>query len=269
MSDRLSWQQFIQVVEKSGILAPDALNSAVAALSHHGEPPSSPIVLAEWLVANDKLTQWQADKLLAGKHKGLVLGKYTLLDMIGSGAMGSVYLAEHSLMRRTCAIKVLPPSLVKESSHLERFLREAEAIGKLNHPNIVQAYDVYKESEGDRDVYFIAMEYVRGVNVKELVLREGSFDVIRAADIARQVANGLNHAHQAGLVHRDIKPENLLVDENGVVKILDLGLAFFFDEDDMASVTLTNNESLMGTTDYISPEQALSSHNVDLSRRYL
>lgn len=263
MPAKVSGDKFVQLAEESGILAREALDSAIGALSQNGEPPSDADTIADWLVNNDTLTRWQADQLTAGKHTGFVLGKYKLLDRIGSGAMGTVYLAEHSMMHRRCALKVLPSSLVGDSSHLERFLREAEAVGRLNHANIVQAYDIYKEAEGDRNIYFIAMEYIRGVDLRTLTAREKTFDVFKAVDITRQAADGLSHAHEAGLVHRDVKPDNLLVDETGVVKILDLGLAKFFDEDDKASLTLANSESMMGTADYMSPEQALDSHDVD------
>jgi eukaryotic-like serine/threonine-protein kinase len=214
--------------------------------------------LAERMIEANLITRWQADKLLAGKHKGFRLGKYKLLGQIGKGGMSSVYLAEHELMKRRVAIKVLPQNRVNDSSYLERFRLEARAVAKLDDPNIVRAYDI--DNEGN--IHYIVMEYVEGQDLHQRVASQGPLDYDTAADYIAQVANGLQHAHEMGLVHRDIKPANCLVDRHGVVKLLDMGLAKLT-EDDQASLTMANEENVLGTADYLAPEQALNSHQAD------
>ena len=218
---------------------------------------------ADQLVDRELLTRWQADMLLKGKHKGFILGSYQLLDLLGKGGMGAVYLADHRLMRRRCAVKVLPSRQIsKKSSVLERFYREAQAVAALDHPNIVRAYDVNKVVQNKNEVHYLVMEYLRGQDMQHLVRNSGVIDFIAAADYIRQAANGLAHAHEAGLVHRDVKPANLFVDTKGIVKILDLGLARFFEDPENASLSDDHDETVLGTADYLAPEQAVSS-NVD------
>jgi eukaryotic-like serine/threonine-protein kinase len=213
--------------------------------------------LAELLVGAGLVTRWQADKLLAGKHKGFKLKQYKLLGQIGKGGMSSVYLAEHELMKRRVAIKVLPPNRVDDSSYLDRFRLEARAVARLDDPNIVRAYDI--DSEGR--THYIVMEYVDGQDLHQLVSQNGPLMYEAAADYIAQVANGLQHAHEMGLVHRDIKPANCLLDKHQIVKLLDLGLAKL--SEDEASLTMANEENVLGTADYLAPEQALNSHEAD------
>ena len=166
--------------------------------------------------------------------------------------MSSVYLAEHVLMQRRVAIKVLPKNRVDDSSYLARFHREAQAAAALDHRNIVRAYDV----DNDGNIHYLVMEYVEGRDLQQIVKEDGPLDYAAAAEYIRQAAEGLAHAHQAGLIHRDVKPANLLVDQKNVVKVLDLGLARFTDED-KASLTVAYDENVLGTADYLAPEQAL------------
>src|SRR5262245_52047938 len=214
--------------------------------------------LADLLVEANLITRWQADKLLAGKHRGFRLGKYKLLGEIGKGGMSRVYLAEHELMKRRVAVKVLPKNRVNDSSYLERFRLEARAVAKLDDPNIVRAYDIDNEDK----VHYIVMEYVDGQDLHQIVVANGPLEYDTAADYIAQVANGLQHAHEMGLVHRDIKPANCLVDRHNTVKLLDMGLAKLT-EDDQASLTMANEENVLGTADYLAPEQALNSHEAD------
>ena len=161
-------------------------------------------------------------------------------------------------MKRRVAIKVLPQNRVNDSSYLERFRLEARAVAKLDDPNIVRAYDI--DNEGN--IHYIVMEYVDGQDLHQIVVANGPLDFDTAADYIAQVANGLQHAHEMGLVHRDIKPANCLVDRHNTVKLLDLGLAKLT-EDDQASLTMANEENVLGTADYLAPEQALNSHEAD------
>src|SRR5437763_5462428 len=177
----------------------------------------------------------------------LTIGNDKVLERLGTGGMCAVYLCEHRLMRRRVAVKVLPSAKADEPSSLERFMREARAVAALDHPNIVRAYDIDEED----NLHFLVMEYVDGPSLQEIVKRTGPLDPVRACHYIKQSADGLQHAFdQAALIHRDIKPGNILVDRTGVVKILDMGLARFFnDEEDL--LTKKYDESVLGTADYL------------------
>ena len=260
-----SASEFLRLAEESGVVDKPELEKALKRLTDQGADVSNASTLANSLVSNETLTRWQAGKLLEGRHQGFTLGKYRLLSLLGKGSMGTVYLAEHTMMRRRVALKVLPFDHEQQPAYLDRFIREARAVASLDHANIVRAYDVGKEDEGKRDVYYLAMEYIIGQDLQKYVKENGALNFVRAANLMRQAARGLSHAHDRGLTHRDVKPGNLLLDSNDVIKILDLGLAVFHtaDQDEEASLTVSNNDHLLGTADYISPEQARNSHDVD------
>ena len=257
---KLDSEQFLKIVSKSGIVDADAMDRLVEKVREKlgGSLPSNPQKLATLFEKKGLITPWHTEKLLAGKYKGFFLGKYKLLGHIGTGGMSSVYLAQHVRMGDRRAIKVLPKSRVADATYLARFQLEAKAIASLNHHNIVLAYDI--DNEGD--VHYIVMEYVDGLDLQQLVKRDGPMDFSTAADIIAQAARGLEHAHNNGVIHRDVKPANLLVDPKGVVKLLDMGLALVSAGDD-ESLTVANNENVLGTADYLAPEQALNSHAVD------
>jgi serine/threonine-protein kinase len=256
----LSASAFLELVKKSGLVEADQLTPAVDAYRNGltGELSEDGSLLANFLVERKLLTRWQCDKLATGKSKGFFLGKYKLLDHLGTGGMSSVYLAEHVLMHQRRAIKVLPKHRVNDSSYLARFRLEAQATARLDHRNIVRAYDI----DHEKDQHYIVMEYVRGRDLQGMVKEDGPLPLDVACRYMIQAAEGLEHAHEIKLIHRDIKPANLLVDERGVVKLLDLGLALFTNSE-MASLTIAHNENVLGTADYLSPEQALNSHQVD------
>ena len=256
----MSVEGFLDLALRSGLVNSDQLQEALVQIeqSYGGHLPDDAAALADELVRLGLLTRWQSERLLEGRHKGFFLKRYRLLDHLGSGGMSNVYLAEHVLMHRRVAIKVLPKHRVADSSYLARFHREAQAAAALDHKNIVRAYDV--DNEGD--IHFLVMEYVEGRDLQQIVKQDGPLDYRTAADYIRQAAEGLAHAHQAGLIHRDVKPANLLVDRNNVVKLLDLGLARFTEED-RASLTVAFDENVLGTADYLAPEQAIDSHGVD------
>ena len=194
---------------------------------------------------------------IAGKQ----IRDYELLDPIGHGAMGSVFKARHTRLNKLVAIKVLTDKLSGDVSAVARFQREMQAVGQLQHSNIVQALDA-GEADG---VPFLVMELVEGLDVSWLTVRRRSLEVADACEIVRQAATGLQHAHAEGLVHRDIKPSNLMLtlDDDGQcrVKILDLGLATFDGPD--AERHLTDEGQLMGTLEFMAPEQAEDTHTVD------
>ncbi len=257
---QLTSERFLEMVAKSGLVDPAAEQRLLDKVREKldGSLPDSPKRLASAYKRAGLLTEWHIEKLLAGKYKGFFLGKYKLLGHIATGGMSSVYLAEHTRMHDKRAIKVLPKARVKDASYLARFQLEAQAIASLNHPNIVTAYDI----DNIDDVHFIVMEYVEGVDLQALVKRDGPLDFALAADLIAQAAHGLHHAHSKGVIHRDVKPANLLLDLNNRVRLLDMGLALVTAGDN-ESLTVANNENVLGTADYLAPEQALNSHTVD------
>lgn len=252
---------FLDYVRRSKLVDKDQLTRTLdeCARANDGRLPDDLQRIADLLVEEGHLTTWHVAKLKEGRHKGFFLGQYKLLGHLSRGGMSSVYLAEHIHMRRRAAIKVLPKRRVTDSSFLSRFYLEAKAAAALDHSNIVRAYDINNEG---RTHYFV-MEYVEGNDLQRLIrARSKPLDYDTAVHYITQAARGLQHAHDAGLVHRDIKPGNLLVDQNQVVKVLDMGLARFCNEE-VGSLTLAHNENVLGTADYLAPEQAVDSHAVD------
>src|ERR1051325_1453732 len=244
---------FLELGFKSGLLERDAVESA---RSSWGVAPQSPKELADVLIQHGLLTHFQAEKLIAGRWRGfLIRDKYRLLERLGAGGMGAVYLCEHILMGRKVALKILPVQQAEDPASLARFYREARAVARLDHPNIVRAHDV----DHDDKLHFIVLEFVDGNNLHDFIRRNGTLSPERAANYIRQAALGLQHAHEAGIVHRDIKPGNLLIDRQGVVKILDMGLARFFHEDSAAFIKEYEVGYIIGTGDYIAPEQIVDS----------
>jgi serine/threonine protein kinase len=247
---------FLGYVRRSGVTDPERLGAFLA--GPHDE--TAPAAVAEDLTREGLLTRFQAAQLLKGKWRNMILsGKYTILEPIGAGGMGSVFLCAHKIMKRCVAIKVLPASQAGDPTGLERFHREARAVAQLRHPNIVGAHDV----DHDGKFHFLVMEYVDGSSLQQIVQLKGPMDLTRASHYIHQAALGLQHAHEAGLVHRDVKPANLLVDRDGTVKVLDLGLArFFYDKTD-ALTKKYESGAILGTADYLAPEQAVDSHQAD------
>lgn len=252
--------KLLDLIEKSQLAAADSLRTALEEIreQNDGSLPEDPVALAKELQKRKIITRWHCEKLLQGKYKGFFLGNHKLLGHIGSGGMSSVYLAEHTKMHDLRAIKVLPQSKLGKSSYLARFQQEAKAIASLNHPNVVRAHDI--DNQGD--THYIVMEYVDGDDLQTIVKKKGPLPIGKVANYMIQACHGLQHAHDVGLIHRDIKPANLLINSKGQVKLLDLGLALFAD-DSAASLTMDFNDKVLGTADYLAPEQALNSHKVD------
>jgi serine/threonine protein kinase len=254
----LSIDEYVELIRKSGLISADDVDSATNDFSQTtavGGGDSA--TFAAYLEGQGLLTRWHNDKLLNRKYKGFFLGSYKFLDKIGAGGMGKVYLAEHTGLHRRSAIKILPRSLTKDTSHLDRFRLEARALAQLDHKNIVKVYDIGEE----RDLPYIVMEYVEGQNLEVLVAEQGPLTAARAAHFIGQAAAGLSHAHSRNMIHRDVKPSNLLLDKSNTIKVLDLGLARLTDED--TSLTQQFSDHTLGTTDYIAPEQAVDCHSAD------
>lgn len=228
--------------------------------------------LAQVLLDEGLLTSFQASSILKGKPKGLVLGEYILLERIGAGGMGQVFKAIHQRMERIVALKVLPMRMKNSPEAVQRFHREVKAGAKLSHANIVSVYDA-GEMFG---IYFLAMEFVDGIDLSKLIAKEGGLPVRQALDFILQAAAGLDHAHSLGVIHRDIKPANLLLDKNGTIKLLDLGLAQLqgtldAERPDGAEqppekknkTGLTQAGTILGTIHYMAPEQARDPRHAD------
>lgn len=189
-----------------------------------------------------------------------VLGSYEILEEVGKGGMGAVYKARHTRLDRIVALKLLPPSHTSNEQALARFDREMQAVGKLDHPHLVRAMDA-----GDVDGHhFLAMEFIEGCDLAQLVQRHGPLPVAAACELTRQAASGLQAVHDLGMVHRDIKPSNMMLNSGGTLKILDLGLALFQELQTVGEKELTSKGQIMGTLDYLAPEQCESSHDVDI-----
>jgi serine/threonine protein kinase len=208
--------------------------------------------LATRLIDAGKLTRFQAEQLCALTGDQLVLGNYIILDKLGQGGMGAVYKAQHRHMKRLVALKVISPALLNSSNNMKRFQREVETLARLKHPNIVVAHDA-AEAEGTK---FLVMELVEGRDLSSQVRASGPLPVGQAVDCILQAARGLAYAHRQGVVHRDVKPSNLFLDQAGVVKILDLGLASLSCAE--RDESLTDSGVIVGTLEYLSPEQAQS-----------
>lgn len=237
--------QFLQHVLECGFATEAELQDSRYAVN---QPPQ---VLADQMVEQGRLTRFQASRLLAGQCDNLLIANLVLLDELGGGELSRVYRAEHRMMKRPVALKVLTSPETDKAAFTSRFLREVQAVASLDHPNIVTAHDA-GEWEGTP---YLVMEFVDGDDLDKRVTQAGQLPLRETLDYILQAAQGFAYAHAQGIVHRDIKPSNLLVDSNGVVKILDLGLA----RTNEAADSLTGEFQIVGTIDYMSPEQAETS----------
>ncbi|HVX12508.1 MAG TPA: family 16 glycoside hydrolase [Pirellulales bacterium] len=258
---KLSVDQFTHDLEAYGLLTAADLQAFRADATHGAQADANE--LARKLVAAGKLTKYQSTNALQGKAKNLVFGEYVVLAKIGSGGMGDVFKAEHRRMKRVVALKILPPAAVKSPEAVQRFQQEMQAAARLEHANIVTAHDA---GEG-HGVHFLVMQYVDGRDLASLVAERGPLPVSNAVNYIVQAARGLAYAHGKGIVHRDVKPANLLLNGEGTVKILDMGIAQL--DRGTASAMAGNRASLtaageiMGTVDYMAPEQAEDPRQAD------
>jgi eukaryotic-like serine/threonine-protein kinase len=262
-SHRISRRTFLANLRQSGLVSAGQLEAVEDRLR---DAPNGRAA-ARSLIDAGLLTRFQARQLLAGRTGGFFLDRYRILDQIGQGGMGRVYKAEHQTLGRVVALKVLAPGLVKTRRARELFRREVRAAAVLVHPHIVTAFDA---NQVGRRCYLV-MEYVNGPNLFELVRDRGPLPAGLACELVRQVALGLQHAHEKGMVHRDIKPGNLLLHRPGagaagLVKISDFGLARLNDQGggDPVGTILTRQNAILGTPDYLSPEQARCLHQTDI-----
>jgi serine/threonine-protein kinase len=262
-------QPFLANLRQSGLVAEGRLEAVLRELPEDARGRA----VARALVEAGLLTRFQAERLLMGRTTGFHLGPYRILEQIGRGGMGRVYKAEHRTMGRFVAVKVLASRLLKTDRALDLFQREVRASARLVHPNIVTAYDANEENGR----HFLVLEFVDGPNLEQLVRRQGPLTIGQACDYILQTARGLQAADAHGMVHRDVKPANILVqrrgpddDAPGLVKISDFGLARLQAPDDPASpdagagTIYAKENTVMGTPDYLSPEQARDLHRADI-----
>lgn len=240
---------FQQSALASGLVTQEELDEALELIRSSSRKPDKPINderLAKKLVALGRLNRWQAEQLREGRTT-FNLGPYHITDSIGQGGMGQVFKAEHSIMNRVVAVKVLPKHKSTPEA-IAGFAREIRTQAQLDHENLVRAYD----AGHDRSVHFLVTEFVPGTDLRRLIRRQGRVSMPAAANIISQAAKGLAYAHSRGLIHRDVKPGNLLVTPDGHTKVSDLGLAGFFDESEQ---TDARGGKVVGTADYLAPEQ--------------
>ncbi len=263
MTLKLTAASFLACLKRSKLIESNRLERLLSTFRDRGVDLDDAKALSRAFVQTDALTEWQASKLEQGRYKGFFLGRYRLQRLLSTGETSAVYLAHHLFMNRQCAIKVLPGHRVKDTSYLGRFYREAEAVASLDHQNIVRAYDIGCQDENGTDLHYLVLQYVEGKTLEQLVVQSGPLPLPLIVDLIRQAAEGLAHAHASGLVHRDIKPANLLITPDNTLKLVDLGLARFFKATEEESLTVKHDEKVLGTADYLAPEQAVDSHQVD------
>lgn len=253
---------FQERLERSGILSPAAVEQLRATLSSHASPDVTKV--CKQLVDDGTLTGYQVSALIAESPDPLRLGAYVICERIGAGGMGVVYKARKDGESRLVALKTLPAALTRDADAVKRFRREVEAASSLTHPHLVAALD----SGEDAGTHFYVMEYVPGNDLADLVRTHGLLPVGTAVNCVLHAARGLAHAHSQGITHRDVKPSNLLLDRQGNVRILDLGLARISRDNDTSRTVrvqsaLTGTGAVLGTVDYMAPEQALNTKKAD------
>jgi serine/threonine protein kinase/CheY-like chemotaxis protein len=255
--ETVSRDAFLTALGESGLFSPDDLRDAAQVpMGDAADGPS----LARALVRARKLTTFQAEAVLKRRFDDLRIGIYDVLSQLGKGGMGTVYRARHRRMKREVALKVLSHEVSSQGSFVQRFQREVEVVAQLQHPNVVMAFDAGEDQCG----HYLVMEFVNGRDLASDVQQGGAMSVAEAVECVVQAARGLEYAHSRNLVHRDVKPANLLRDNSGVVKVADLGLArLSAAASDPSAASLTQAGGIVGTTDYMAPEQAVDSTTID------
>src|SRR5262249_54875496 len=246
--------EFFDLVRKSGLVEGERLAAFMKKI--RGAMALAPVTdlkpLAEMLIREGMLSTFQADCLRHGKWQGFSIGEHKVLEKIGSGAMGSVFLCESNRMKCVVAVNVLPTALATDPVARQRFCREARAGAVVAHVNIAAVYGF-----GDDDsICYIVMEFVDGSSLQQIVQTSGPLEPLRAARYMSEVATGLQQVHRYGIIHCDIEPNNILVNRRGSVKIVDFGLVRLVDDNSLDGPGLTDKqiETFFGIADYLAPE---------------
>ena len=258
MAEPLVINEFLALLEKSRLLTPAQIKTAVDKFDLLALPECRDV--AQRLVNERVLTPYQGERLLQGRYRGFVIDRYRVREILGAGGMGCIYIAEDPLEKKKVALKVMSSEHEVDSGMLTRMKLEAKAGMNLRHPRIVETYRFDQTGA----VTFLVMELFRGVSLHELIALQGALPWSMACEICRQIAEGLQYAHESGIIHRDVKPANFLISKTGDAKILDFGLALLQDDaDEEFSLRMIFGHDCLGTPDYIAPEQTLNSSNVD------
>jgi eukaryotic-like serine/threonine-protein kinase len=244
--------ELLALVSQSGLTDESRLRALVDQLTESAPLPADPRVFATELIRYGFTTYFQTEQLLQGRWKRFRLGSYIVLERLGTDTMGTFFLCEDTRMQRVVAIKTLPILMAENPHDLNRFYREARAMAACNHPNVVCDHDISQVE----NLHFIAMEYVDGASLYDLV-RRGPLDPVRVAHYMAQAAHGLQHIHEKGLVHRNVKPRAIFLDRRGRIKVGGMNIVLFRHDDQYADA------AIRGTPNYIAPEQALDSSRVD------
>jgi serine/threonine protein kinase len=260
MSVPTSVEELLQLIRKSGMVDEQKLSAYLNRRQLTRGLPEDPREFSDEMVRDGILTYFQSEQFMLGKWRGFTIGKFKLLERVGVGGMGQVFLCEHMFMKKRVAVKVLPPAKADQPAALGRFYREARAAGSLDHPNIVRTHDI----DQDGNLHFIVMDYVDGPNLLDVVKKFGPMEISRAVNYMHQVAHGLDYAFRSSLIHRDVKPGNVLIDRRGVARILDMGLARFINDHGDQLTLKYDDKIVLGTADYVAPEQVANSHSVDI-----
>lgn len=247
---------FLKNILRSGLLDRTRLQAALVNVPR--EQRNDARSLANHLIQGGHLSRFQAHKILKGSWRGLVLGPYQVLAPIGRGGMSAVFLARDDRSGELLALKVLPRSRA-EKRQRARFRREMRLSQQVDHPHLAATYSAGKID----NIYFIAMEYIPGQSLSRLVNTDGPLDIPRTARLISEVAAGLDYAHNQGLIHRDIKPSNIMVTPRDHAKVLDLGLALIEGEEVLDVTVVGGKGYIVGTMDYIAPEQTTNAATVD------
>lgn len=242
-------QEFLKQIKDFELVDREELKSFLRRLSDRDLSHNAGS-LARAMIDQQLLTEYQAKVVLRGKGHLLCMKNYLIKEKIEKGGMGTVFLAQHRTMLRDVAMKVISKKKTHDRSAIQRFLQEARTAAKLSHPNITAAFD----ADQDHGHWFLVSEYVDGDDLQKLVERNGNLFPSVAIDLIQQAAKGLEFAHESGVTHRDIKPSNLILNREGLIKLLDLGLARL--EGDRKNPRVTSPDVVMGTPHYMAPEQA-------------
>jgi serine/threonine-protein kinase len=249
---------FFQLLEKSGLLNSEQIRRVQHALGVSATEKAQ--AAAAKLIQERILTPFQAERILEGRHRGLVIDSYRIRELLGFGGMGAVYIAESPEHAGKVAIKVLSSEHSLDNGMLARLKLEAVAGMKLQHPGIIHTHRLANTGA----VHYLVMDLVRGISLHEQVALHGPLPYPSACDVGLQACEALQAAHAAGIIHRDLKPANFLIEADGRVRILDFGLALIQGMSDQEfSLSMVFGHDCLGTPDFISPEQSLDSSRVD------